>query len=110
SSGLVISSYSQSDFREGFIIALKNDTIHGLVNFREGSKSYRFCDFKTSEETQVYTYSPDQLIGYGFVNDKFFVVKEVIVGGSGETEFVQLLVGGLVNLYKFEALYFVSKA
>lgn len=95
------SLYSQSDFREGFIITNDQDTIQGLVDYRTNSKNYESCVFKEkASEKELY---PNEIIGFGYANDKFFssqIIKNV---------FVEVLVIGDISLYKFKDKFLLKK-
>jgi hypothetical protein len=102
--------FSQTDFRNGFIITNKNDTLVGLVNYREGSKAYLVCDFKRLAGDNPVTYAPDSIKGYGFQNDKVFQSIEISIKGQPpKVAFVEVIVKGVVSLYKYESTYFVEK-
>lgn len=103
-------SFCQSDYRSGFVITQNGDTLSGLVNYREKAKAFRSCDFKISAEQTETTYTPDQIKGYGFVDDKFFQSREVSIKDQPvQTVFIEVLVRGTLTLYKFEDVYFVEK-
>lgn len=103
-------SYSQTDYRRGYVITNTRDTLHGLVDYREGVKAYRSCDFKNTKDQPVISYEPTSIIGYGFDNDKFFISKEIsIKDQQPKVVFLEVLVMGLANLYKFEDTYFIAK-
>lgn len=94
-------SYGQSDFRSGFIITLDNDTIQGQVDYRSNSKNYESCIFK-GEQGEI-EYYPNQIVGFGYYNDKFF--SSQIVEGS----FVEVLVDGTISLYRLRNKYHIKK-
>jgi hypothetical protein len=107
---LTAKGFSQSDFRSGFIITNTRDTLVGLVNYREGSKAFSACEFKGSEKGDEVTHLPGQIVGYGFAGDKFFQSREIVVREQEKTMvFVEVLVRGLVSLYKYENSYFLEK-
>lgn len=82
----------QNDFRNGFIITLEQDTIIGQVDYRSNSNNYKSCIFKGEQEESVYY--PDEILGFGYDHDKFFLSQ--IVEGS----FVEVLVLGEISLFK----------
>ena len=91
----------QSDFREGFIITPKNDTIYGSIDYPSNARGYDLCLYK--DESGIKEFSPDQINGYGFSNDKFF--QSDIIDNS----FVEALVLGHANLYKINESFYVNK-
>lgn len=100
---LVVSNYTfgQSDFRNGYIINLQNDTIRGLVEYRENSKNYKSCVFKTN--TSEREYHPDEILGFGYENDKQF--RSEIIDGI----FVEVLVTGIMELYRSPNKFHIKK-
>ena len=91
----------QGDFRDGFIITQGNDTIKGKVDYRSNSKNYESCVITNKQGT--IEYYPNQINGFGYVNDKFF--SSQIVEGS----FVEVLVLGKISLYRTRKNYLLQK-
>jgi hypothetical protein len=103
-------SFSQTDYRNGYIITNARDTLFGLVDYRERAKAYKSCDFKISKGQNTITYEPSNIIGYGFENDKFYQSKEISIKDQiSKVAFLEVIVRGLVSLYKFEDTYFIEK-
>lgn len=92
---------AQDDFRPGYIITLEHDTIHGEIEYRSNAKNYQSCIFKKDNSTKEYT--PQQLIAYQYINDKYFTTG--IVDGV----FVEALVKGELSMYKYETFYYAQK-
>src|SRR5687768_12268316 len=92
--------WSQTDYRNGFIITNARDTLYGLVNYREGAKAYQSCDFKVSKSQSANTYEPQNTIGYGFENDNAFQSREISIKGKpSKVAFLEVIVRDLVSLY-----------
>lgn len=103
-------SFSQTDYRKGYVITNAGDTLLGLVDYREKAKAYKSCDFKISKGQNTITYEPGSIIGYGFENDKFFQSREISIKNQpSQVVFIEVIVRGLVSLYKFRDTYFVEK-
>jgi Outer membrane protein beta-barrel domain len=103
-------SFSQTNYRNGYVITNARDTLFGLVDYREGAKAYKSCDFKIAKGQSTITYEPGNIIGYGFENDKFFQSKEISIKDQPpKVVFLEVIVMGLVSLYKFEDTYFIEK-
>jgi hypothetical protein len=103
-------SFSQTDYRKGFVITNARDTLFGLVDYREGVKSYRSCNYKSSKTQNLVTYEPNNIIGYGFENDKLFQSREILIKDQpSQVVFLEVIVRGLVSLYKFEDIFFIEK-
>lgn len=102
--------WSQTDYRNGYIITGARDTLYGLVDYREGAKAYKSCGFKISKSQNTITYEPHNTIGYGFENDKVFQSREISIKGQpSEVVFLEVIVRGPLSLYKFEHVYFIEK-
>lgn len=102
--------YSQSDFRKGYVITHAGDTVHGLVSFREGPRAFNSCVFKSSGEQEPVTYGPQDIMGYGFINDKVFESRDIALKDqSPATVFLEVLVRGLVTLYRVDDAFLVEK-
>jgi len=106
---VITKGFSQADFRKGFIIKSPNDTLRGYVNFKEGTRVFKECDFRLGQEQTTATYGPDQIVGYGFDNDKFFISREVKFQETTETVFLEVLVDGFARLYKHDKKFFIEK-
>ncbi|MEQ8553272.1 MAG: hypothetical protein RIC06_03340 [Cyclobacteriaceae bacterium] len=96
-----VNALAQSDFRNGYIINMENDTIQGLVDYRSNSKNYESCIFKGEQVETVYF--PNQILGFGYINDRYY--SSQIIEGS----FVEVLVTGDINLFKSKNKYHVQK-
>jgi len=102
--------FSQSDYRKGFIITTSKDTINGLIDFRDGYKNNESCVFKKDVREDYTTYNPNQILAYGFVNDRFYESK--IEPDSTNTEkriFFEVLVKGKASLYRLRGGLYIDK-
>lgn len=98
---MISNSFGQKDFRNGFIITPDHDTINGQVNYRSNSKNYKSCIFKSEQgETEYY---PTQILGFGYVNDKYFTSQIT------KNSFSEVLVTGQISLYKSNDKFLVKK-
>jgi hypothetical protein len=102
--------FSQADFRKGYVITNERDTLFGLVDYKVGTRPYKWCDFKEIKSQKITTYQPGEIVGYGFVFDKFFESREVLLlPEPSKLVFFEVIVSGTVSLYKYEQNYFVEK-
>jgi hypothetical protein len=102
---------SQTDFRKGFLISLNRDTTYGYISYGEGVRNNHFCQFKSSQKENWVTYTPLEIFGYGFINDKFFETKKIENNDKiSEPVLLEVLVKGLVSLYKYENFFYIDKA
>ncbi|RKE03504.1 porin family protein [Marinifilum flexuosum] len=98
---LTFSAFSQNDFRKGYVITTKGDTLHGQVAYTLKSKNYRYCIFKKDERKQKF--SSDEIIRYAIDGNRTFV------NGVVDDSFVELLIEGEINLYKKASNFYVQK-
>jgi hypothetical protein len=95
--GLLISTKllnAQTDFRPGYIIKNSGDTIYGKIDYRGDLLMSSVCKFKNSDNSNT-EYFPNELIGYRFVDGKFYISKEV----NNKRVFLEYLIKGKVNIY-----------
>lgn len=103
-------AYSQANFRKAHLITNTGDTLTGFIDYREGSKNFKTCEFKKSIEGESVNYNPNQIKGYRFVNDKYFESREIKIDDDEvENVFLEVLVKGKVSLYKYMSKYYVGK-
>lgn len=92
--------YAQVDFRPGYVIKRSGDTLHGEINYRGDFFMSGVCKFRDANQ-QVYEYFPADLIGYRFINGKYYVSKEL----DGQFVFLEFLIKGELNIYYFRDNY-----
>jgi len=95
------------DFRRGYIIKNNKDSISGLVKYGAKKKNTAHCVFKEPGKGKT-TFSPNDLIAYGFYGDKQYVSME-IPSMKGKKVFVKVLSKGPINLYGYRDLFLVRK-
>ncbi len=101
--------YSQSDYRRGYIISQSRDTIFGLINYGDVKNQHQYCQIK--ELQQVIKYTPDKVAGYGFINGSYFESRKIEnENNTSEPAFLEVLIKGLVSLYKYETIFYIEKA
>lgn len=93
-------SFSQSNYKEGYIITLQQDTVSGLLDFRTDQTNARLCRFKRTEQAAEEIYYPGEIVGYRFIREgKYYVTKQVKIDNEYQTFFLEFLIQGLKNLY-----------
>lgn len=90
-----IKVYAQKDFREGYVIKNNGDTLKGWIDYRGGLLMSEVCRFKSGKDTEEIKYLPEDLNGYRFIEDKYYVSKEI----DGIRKFLEFLVNGTINIY-----------
>lgn len=92
-----ITVFAQSDFRDGYIVTHENDTIYGEIALRSNLKNAQSCIFRN--ESDVKTYTPNEISTYRIIGEKYYISKEVDLSDKKETVFLEFLVEGTANLY-----------
>lgn len=104
-----VALHSQTNFREGYIITLESDTLHGLIDFKSDYTNAELCRFMKNADSAVEIFNPGSIYGYRYVAEgKFYVSKTVEIDKVKKTFFLEYLLQGLKNLYylPFNAGYF----
>ncbi len=106
-------SYSQADFRNGLIIKNNTDTIYGLIDYRRDVTNSISCRFKLDDSSKAIVYSPEDILGYRYIDDKFYISKEIENNNINEKRFLEFLLHGVINLYCFkeadETRFYIEK-
>lgn len=94
-------AFSQSDFRDGYIITVGHDTVYGKIDYRSIFRNRKLCRFRG--ENGLTEYTPAQLDGYRFINDRYY--SSGIIQGV----FVEVLVTGRLSLYRDGYDFYIQK-
>jgi hypothetical protein len=86
---------AQTDFRAGYVIDLKNDTLMGDIDYRGDVLMGQVCTFKAPINGYITRYAPEDIAGYRFKNDRFFVAREI----KGKKVFLEFLIKGKISIY-----------
>lgn len=106
---------SQSNYLPGYIITNTNDTINGLIDYRNDIKNSKICNYKANISSFSTEYKPFDIKAYKFDNGKYFISKNIQQKDTQTTSalFVEYLVDGIVDLYSYADLegvhYLISK-
>jgi len=108
--GVLNSAFPQSNFKKGYVVVLTGDTINGFVDYRKQARSHHICQFKQSKDRSVISYTPADIIGYGFMDNPFFESQKIDLGdGESHHVFLKVLIRGKVSLYQYENTFFAKK-
>ncbi len=96
------SLHAQSNYKPGYIITNKMDTIHGMIDFRTNKMNSKVCRFKTDISTNETSYSPGEIYGYRFTDDgKYYLSKTITIDKTQQTVFLEYLIQGIIDLYYY---------
>lgn len=99
---VVISLFSQSNFKNGYVITNEYDTIYGQIDFRTDNLNAQTCKFRKEENAEVTQYNPGEIAGYRFTNEgKYYVSHTITLDSIKNTVFLEFLVQGYLNLYYY---------
>jgi hypothetical protein len=108
-----ITSFSQSAFKDGFIITNNNDTIFGKVRASLDSSNSLICEFIDADSKTYKSFLPGEIMAFRMEGSKYYVSKEISLDNKEMLVFLEYLVQGIVNLYYYKGPpfehYFIEK-
>jgi hypothetical protein len=99
--------FSQDDFKEGFLIDQNKKYIYGYL--KKTTPSTTHCTFKESLADQPKEYTPEQIEGYGFLNETPFLSRSIMINGRAEKLFLDVIAEGQIILFTGLARVFIEK-
>jgi len=91
---LTTSLFAQTNFKDGYIIKISGDTLHGMIDYRGDMLMSKICKFKSKNDSIV-EYSPNSIKAFRFNNGKYYVSEEI----NGKNVFVEYLINGKINIF-----------
>ena len=94
--------YAQNNLREGIVITLAGDTLHGDIDFRTDANNAKQCVFINADTKESKTYLPGEISGYRFLDNGRYYVSRTIPSEdklSEQTFFLEFLVRGQMSVY-----------
>ena len=95
------SIWAQRDYRKGYIITNEQDTIYGWIDYRGDVRNAKICSFRKTEIGQATEYTPADIAAYRYIDNKFYISKNIGNADVQEQVFLEYLVNGLAKLYYF---------
>ena len=92
-------SFSQSDFRPGYVITNDDDTLTGFIDYRGDDYNSVNCYFRPTMEDSRILYAPGEIKSYKFLDGRLYVSKQVEIDKVMRDVFLEQLVKGRANLY-----------
>jgi hypothetical protein len=86
---------AQIDFRPGYIIQNNGDTVYGEIDFRSELLRGQSCYFRDPVKFMARDYSPNNLLGYRFIDGKYYISREI----NGKKVFLEFLIQGKISIY-----------
>jgi len=110
---------AQADFRPGYIIKDNGDSINGFVSYGSGKKNTERCFYKETKKSKYTSFTPEEVNGYGFLNDKQFEswglpaeLKSANPAADSKPRgkvFMKVLAKGPISLYRYGKYYLLHK-
>jgi hypothetical protein len=100
---------AQTDYRKGYIINQKGDTVSGDLNFHDGVKSYEVCDFKAHDNAESIQYLPTDIAGYGFSEGRRYQTKTLTKEFNNQVVFVEIIADGHITLSRYRETFWIQK-
>lgn len=95
---MIVKLYSQSDFRNGYIIKNNNDTIYGLIDYRGNKSNAKKCIYKKDVNSEKQEFTPTDLKAYRFIDSKYYISRPVKSEGKENPIFLEYLINGIVDI------------
>jgi hypothetical protein len=110
---LSIELSAQLNYKSGYLITAKNDSLVGLINDGGTIKNSRVCLFKADRKSKAVRYSPKDLKFYRFDKDKCYASHTIFHNNEYKKVFTEVLVKGNVNLLYYwgnkETSFFIQR-
>ncbi len=96
---------AQINLREGIVITLSGDTLHGSIDYRTDQMNAKQCYFIPDGKNEPVTYKPGEITGYRFLdNGRYYVTKKIKDEKSKyRTLFLEYVVRGQLSLYRLSS-------
>ena len=117
---------AQINLREGIVITLSGDTLHGSIDYRTDQMNAKQCYFIPDGKNEPVTYKPGEITGYRFLdNGRYYVSKTITLDENRyainnefrkktdkivkKTVFLEYIVHGQLSLYIWENINYGRK-
>lgn len=97
---MILSCFSQSNFKIGYIITNSNDTVVGLIKNNGKNANSLKCIFIEESKSERITYFPNDIKAYKFTTGKYYISK-TIASRDNEKMFIEFLFDGIKDLYYY---------
>jgi hypothetical protein len=99
--GVSIGVMGQLNYKSGFIITLKNDSLFGMIRDGGEIRNSRVCLFKANKKSDPVKYYPGDIKSYSFIGDKYYSSKNLLIKDRYRPVFTDVLLEGKINLYYY---------
>lgn len=110
---ITITLQAQYNFKPGYYIDHKGDTVKGLINSLSMRSNSEKCEFKTSLEAATIIFLPNQIQSYKFEDGKYYISKKFKINNIEQNIFMEVLIKGRISCYFAQTsdgpAYFIEK-
>lgn len=89
-------SFSQSDWRDGYVITSENDTLRGQINHLAYKSMGQECRFRANTKSSITTFHPKDIKGYVLTNFAKYVSSKI---DEDRLVYLEFLIDGILDLY-----------
>ena len=94
---------AQVNLREGIVITLEGDTLHGSIDYRTDEMNSEQCYFIQDGQQESVVYRPNDISGYRFLDNGRYYVSRTVRDEKKKrdvTLFLEYVMQGQVSLYR----------
>jgi hypothetical protein len=93
--------YSQSDFRNGYIVKNNDEIIYGLIDYKGNKANAKKCVFKKEVDSEKQEFTPEEIKAYRFIDSKYYISKSIKQEDKENLLFVEYLINGTVDIFYY---------
>ncbi len=98
---------AQQGYDNGFLLTASLDTVPGVIRFSRRSSVPEPCLFRSAKKAETKEVHPGSVHGFCTADGAYFYSRTL---GNGAEVFLEVLVKGYMNLFKFGGIYYIEKA
>jgi len=103
---VLTSALAQGKYQNGFLLTPNLDTVRGELRFANKVSKPTPCSFRTDKKAPSREVYPSEVHGFCLENGAYYYSHSIV---GSDNVFLEVLVKGYLNLFKFGGIYFVEK-
>lgn len=108
--GIILTIKAQSNFQEGYIVNLQQDTVWGYVNYSSTLLNEKKCSFKGSGQENPTAYEPTEIVAYGINKIRHYESRFVYLEKEeAKFVFIEKIIKGRISLYRYDKNFYIQK-
>jgi hypothetical protein len=96
--------FSQRDFKPGYIVTNKYDTVLGFIDDKSSTASLKSCLFKKKIDEETVEYFADDIVSYRYTNGRYFISYRIVDKKYADPVFFEYLLKGKIQIYRAKKL------